>query len=392
MSIAFTPSGVSVQTLEEITAELIAGYQAIYGPDINFAPDSPDGQSIGIKAKLVADMQNAFLLLYNQQDPDFAFGQALISKIKYAGITARPATRSYADVSVVVDRYLTLDASFTVVDELGQEWILDATGGFAPGTNVTTFFSKDFGAIEADPNTINQVVTIVPGVVSVNNSGAAVPGVNEETDEELRLRRSKSVQLPSFTPLGGIFARLANTAGVTEVKVYENPTENYDADLELDPHHVWAIVEGGSIADIAESLAYSKTAGAGTKGDTAGTYVETLTGPSGAFTITHTMNFDRPDVKPLYVRLTISRKASQPVPDVALIKSTLSERAFGIGEEAFATDLYQTVYSVGKTYAVYDLEISNNGVSWTEENLFPGYDGRYDIDELNITVTEVVSS
>jgi len=86
MSIEFTPDGVSIQTLQEITDELIEGYRDIYGPDINVSPESPDGQRIGIEAKARADMQAFALDLYNQQDPDFASGQALISKMKYAVI------------------------------------------------------------------------------------------------------------------------------------------------------------------------------------------------------------------------------------------------------------------------------------------------------------------
>jgi len=96
MSIEFTESGLAVQPLAEITEELAEGYRSIYGQDINVEPESPDGQRIGIEAKARADMQAFALMLYNQQDPDFATGQVLRSKMKYAGITIRPATRSQA--------------------------------------------------------------------------------------------------------------------------------------------------------------------------------------------------------------------------------------------------------------------------------------------------------
>jgi len=66
MSLTFTPDGLTIQTFDEIYAELVAGYQAIYGTDINLDPDSPDGQRVGIEAKARLDAQAFALALYNQ--------------------------------------------------------------------------------------------------------------------------------------------------------------------------------------------------------------------------------------------------------------------------------------------------------------------------------------
>lgn len=391
MSIEFTPGGVSIQTLQEITEELIDGYKAIYGPDINVSPESPDGQRIGIEAKARADMQAFALALYNQQDPDFASGQALISKMKYAGITVRPATRSQADIDVFSNRITTLPAGFTIIDELGQEWSLSSPADIGVGTTAVTFFSSEFGAIEADADTINKVVTVVPGVLSVNNPAPATVGVEEETDEQARIRRRKSVQLPALTPLGAIISRVANVANVTDVVGYENDTKEFDPIIGTEANTFWIIVEGGSIEDIAEAIATSKTGGAGTKGAVTGIYQEEIPRPSGgSFLITHTMNFDRPSPVSIHVRLNVKRKdPAQPVP-VGTIADKLILRSYVTGERVVASELYDTVYQAGNTFIAYDLEVSLNGTYWVDTDIFPGLAGKPFIDPDNISISEVL--
>jgi len=163
----FTPDGIQVQTFQEIYDELAAGYRSIYGEDINLDPDSPDGQRVAIEAQLVLDAQSFGALEYNQRDPDFALGQSLNSIIKLSGITRRPATRSQVDVSIVTDRPLTLPEDYAVEDDLGQSWTTLNAIDIPPGETTVTLFAETFGAVEANPTTVVNPVTVVIGVLSV---------------------------------------------------------------------------------------------------------------------------------------------------------------------------------------------------------------------------------
>jgi hypothetical protein len=151
---AFTFEGLDIRTLTEINQELIDGYKAIYGNDINLEASTPDGQRVGIEAKAIADIEEFLLNLYNQMDSDLAFGEWLNKLIKFAGIQRKPATRSTVEMEIVTDRILTLPANYTLEDELGQEWIVTANAALVSGTNTVTFVSKVFGANNADANTI----------------------------------------------------------------------------------------------------------------------------------------------------------------------------------------------------------------------------------------------
>ena len=389
----FTPDGIQVQTFQEIYDELAAGYRSIYGEDINLDPDSPDGQRVAIEAQLVLDAQSFGALEYNQRDPDFALGQSLNSIIKLSGITRRPATRSQVDVEVTTDRPLTLPPDYAVEDDLGQAWTTLNTIDIPPGETTVTLFAEDFGAVEADTATVVNPVTVVIGVLSVTNPLAAVVGIDEETDQELRIRRNRSLETPQSSSTGRMFTALANLPNVTDVAVYENDTDITDADG-IPAHSLWVVVEGCAVSGIVETMVKNKTGGKGMVGAVTGTFTESVLRPDGStFTIVHDMTFDRPSLVPVWVRLTATRKdAADPVDD-ALIAQEIAKRVFVIGENLLANDLYRLVFNAGDNFIPTVLEVSiDEGSSWTDGSVLTAPNEKFTLDAIDVTVSEVIPS
>lgn len=391
MTLAFTPDGVEIDTLAEIVEELEARYKAIYGPDINTDQDSPDGQRIGIEAKARADVQAFALALYNSFDPDFATGQRFRSIIKLAGITLRPATRSSWDIEVTTDRPVTLTEGYTIEDDVNQQWFVPADVSIPPGTTTVTFLASNFGAVTGLTGAALTQATVVLGVTSLTATVDATVGAEEETVVEARQRRRRSVRNPAYSTTGSLFARLANTAGVTDVQVYENDTKTDDPVTGIDANTIWCIVEGGTQSDIAETMAKNKTGGTGMRGAVEQLYTETRTRPDGStFTVPHLMRFDRPTLTPIYVNVTATRKnASDPV-DTVLIAQRLAATRFLIGENAVASELYDVAYGDDDpNFVLTDLEISDDDVTFTDGRLASALDGKYTIAASDVTVTEV---
>lgn len=387
----FTPDGIQVQTFQEIYDELAAGYRVIYGDDINLDLNSPDGQRVAIEAQLVLDAQSFGALEYNQRDPDFALGQSLNSIIKLSGITRRPATRSQVDVTVVTDRPLTLPIDYAVEDDLGQSWSTLAVRPLSAGTTTVTLFALAFGATAADSGTIVNPVTVVIGITSVTNPASATVGIDEETDQELRVRRNRSLETSQSSSTGRMFTALANLPNVTDVAVYENDTDTTDSDS-IPAHSLFVVVEGGAVADIVETMTKNKTGGKGMVGSVTGTFSEVFTRPNGTtFTIVNTMTFDRPTDVPLLVRLNATFvDASQPIDDVR-IQQEIAKQVFGIGDNLKAGQLYILAFNAGKNFIPTDLEISRDGGStYTAGQLLAGLDEKFSIAIDDVTVTEVV--
>jgi uncharacterized phage protein gp47/JayE len=385
----FTNTGIVVQTYQEIYDELVAGYQAIYGVDINVAPDSPDGQRIGIEAQARLDLQTFALALYNAFDPDIAAGLSLNRIIKLAGITRRAATRSQVDVSVTTDRALTLPDDYTVQDDLGQSWItLEEVVIASATTQTVTLFAQEFGALEADPATVTQPVTVVLGVTAVTNAAAATVGVDEETDQELRERRNLSLETPTSSGTGRMFTALGSVANVTDVAVYENDTTATDS-RGIPAHSLWVVIEGGSVDDIVETMAKNKTGGTGTFGDEEGDWTETVVRPDGTdFEIVHEMKFDRPTEIAVSVRLNVEKKTPSSVIDSDLIKQKIAARRYSIGENMLAGDLYASVLQAGTGFVPSVLEI-DRGDGWVDDWVEADPDEKFTIAVGDITVTDI---
>ncbi|MDR0454707.1 MAG: baseplate J/gp47 family protein [Deferribacteraceae bacterium] len=385
-------TGIQIQTFQEIYDELAGALKEIYGADINLEQSTPDGQRIGIEAKLMLDLQAALAALYNELDPDFAAGQALNRLIKLCGIRRKPAARSSVDVTITAQYNLTLPINYTVQDINGKNWVTASEYTLTQGINAVTMHSEEWGNIDAGANTINKPVTVILGVQSVTNPEPAIPGANEETDQQLRLRRNRSLENAAYSSTGSLYAKLYNISGVTKLKIYENSADIYNDTLSLNPHSLWIIIEGGDISDIGEIIAKNKTAGTGLKGGMTATFTENIYKPDGTmFYMVHTMSFDRPVLTQLYIRVIIKRKLiNYPVDTEAIKESIERENDFDIAENAVVTSLYAAIYKAGNTFIASELQISRDGVNWSGEFIEAGAWERFVVSYENIEITEII--
>jgi uncharacterized phage protein gp47/JayE len=384
----FTQDGIVIQNFADVFAELVAKYQAIYGSSIDLDQNTPDGQKLGIEAKLSADVQAFALALYNGFDPDFALGNDLIRIAKICGINKKPSTPSVVGMEIVTDQDLTLPAGFTVQDTQMQNWYTLSDQAMLTGSNSVTMYAQNWGLQEALADTITNIITIVLGVVSATNPLDAVAGQNEETDEQFRLRRNMSLRNPSYSTTGGLYAKLANLAGVTDLQVYENDQDTYDPDYDLVGHSLWIVIQGGDNEQIAQTTSVNKTGGTGLKGSTTGTWIETFRRPDGTtFEVIHNIKFDRPLVTDLFIRLTVARKYPSQAIDTALIKQKVAKKTYQIGQDAQANELYSYVYQAGTNFIATALEISIDNMTWTDGDIEAGYGEVLYIDQANITIT-----
>jgi uncharacterized phage protein gp47/JayE len=295
------------------------------------------------------------------------------------------------DVAVVTDRPLTLPIDYTVEDDLGQSWSTLAVRTLIAGTTTVTVFAVNFGAIAADPDTIVNPVTVVIGVQSVTNPASATVGVDEETDQELRVRRNRSLETPQSSSVGRMFTALASLPNVTDVAVYENDTATTDSDG-IPAHSLWVVVEGGSVAAIVETMTKNKTGGKGMVGSVTGTFSEPVTRPNGAtFTIVHSMTFDRPVDVPVLVRLDATFvDVSLPIGDER-IRQEIATKQFGTGDSLKASSLYVLAFNSGENFIPTNLEISRDaGASWTGGQLIANLNEKFSIAPGDVAVTEVI--
>jgi len=134
-----------------------------------------------------------------------------------------------------------------------------------------------------------------------------------------------------------------------------------------------------------------KGGGTGTKGNITGRYVESLVRPDGSvLQIAHDLELDRPIYKPLFIKLTAKRKSASDPVDTDSLKEALASRVMHIGESIDANEFYADGYGTSRVnYVLTDLEISDDGASFTDGELLPGFQGKFTLDVENISINEV---
>lgn len=319
-------NGLTLATRAELLANFTAGYQAIYGSDINLGSDTPDGQAITLFMQSVLDLQDLLNTIYNSFDPDNAVGVTLDQRVAINGIQRQAGTYTVTPITIVTSQSVNLfgldqtaELPYTVSDNAGNLWVLQVTQlGVAAGTNAFNFQAATPGAQLTVPNTITIQVTIVLGVTSVNNPTTYTTlGINEESDAALKLRRQKSVSLGSQGYLQGLLGALENIEGVTSANVYENVTGSTDVDS-IPGHSIWCILAGsGAAADIAQAIYQKRNAGCGMKH---GAESYDITQVDGTI---FTVYWDDVVAVNLFINFTATSINGTASPNIALIKSTL---------------------------------------------------------------------
>ncbi|HDL6903181.1 TPA: baseplate J/gp47 family protein [Yersinia enterocolitica] len=391
MALQFDNNGLQTDTFRDLFQTLSDSYKGIYGQDIDLDQESPDGQRVALEAQARTDIEAAIQWLYSQMDPDFNTGdmQQIIAKLH--GLYLRPGSRSQRDLNVVTDRPVFLYSGYKIRDQSNQVWFVRQNVTIPAGTTTVTFFAQDFGKVTGLITDTFTQLTPELGVLSITSDVVAVVGRDEETPEEFRQRRNRSLENPATGSTGAIFAKVAQLAGVTDLNIGENDTKVDNPATGIPANSIWLVVEGGAVSDIVEVIVKQKGGGTGVKGEVTGRYIETLVRPDGStLSIAHDMQFDRPVYIPLHINLTARRKAVNDPVDVETLKQVLAGRVMHIGEDIDANELYADGYGSARVnYVLTNMKISADGITFTDAELSPGFQGKFTLDVANIVVDEV---
>ena len=392
MSDSFDANGLQTATAPELLQDLETAFRAIYGDDVLLDSSTPDGQWLNILVQKGVDVRGLLMQLYNSFNPNNAQGSVLDQRCAINNVFRKSGTFTTVNVNVSTDRSLTLEGvdeeynnpeatGFTIQDNEGNRFVLVNTQTVSAGTTSLLFRSETLGNVVVLPDTLTTPVTIVLGVLSVNNPTAATAiGTDEESDQDLRIRRRQSVAISSFGYLNGLQAALLQLDGVSDAKVYENYTSSTDANG-TPPHCVWVVMDGGSTEEIANTIYDKKSVGCDMRGD-----IEyTITTPA---LTQFVAKWDEASVSSLYIKFSIQPQVAGITFDEDAIKEYItSHLSFKIGEAAdtatITTLAQEAIDSVGSQGYAINVLISDDNNTWVEY-LAPVVATIYSIDEITI--------
>lgn len=362
---ALTALGLQLATREEWIDFFTQAWEKIYGSDVNLESDTPDGQMMNIMVQVILDLQDLVASVYNGFDPDSAVGNVLSQRVTINGIQRQAGTYTITPITIVVSQSVNLygldqedQDVYTIEDNEGNRWeLMETQLGVNAGTHVFDFRAAVPGEQLTIPNTITVPVTVVIGVVSVNNpTSYTTLGINEETDAQLRLRRQRSVSLASQGYLPGLLAALENINGVTSAFVYENTTDITDGDG-IPGHSIWVIVAGtGSDEEIAQAIYTKRNAGCGMFGSQSYTVTQVDGSP-------FIVNWDNVLTKNLFIKFDVSSIDGVLQPNIQAIRDGLSEDFIpGVNETVNINSLATMVQAIDSNTLV-----TNAGFSTCDE-------------------------
>ncbi|EDQ1698057.1 hypothetical protein GP195_005012 [Salmonella enterica] len=387
LSATVTAEGISAPDYQTILDTLTSYFQQIYGSDAYLEPDSKDGQMVALVALAVHDANNTAIAVYNCFSPATGYGAALTSNVKINGIARKGATNSTVDLLLTGTAGTTI-TNGTVKDTNNVIWRLPASVVIGVDGAVTvTAICSNSGAVAALAGTITTINTPTRGWTSVTNPAAATVGAPAETDAELRIRQGQSVAIPSITPFEGVDGAIANIAGVTRYKLYENDTGKTDGNG-LPPHSISAIVDGGDVTEIARTIRGNKGQGVRTWGKTSVTVPDRYGNP-------HIISFSRPTDVPVYGKITLKVFAGYTSQIGVQIQQAVADyiNSLMIGDPVLLSRIYSPanlgVVSGGNAryYDIQELLIGKSPETVAAANINIAYDESASCKPENIIIT-----
>ena len=326
-----TTAGIEAKSLSDYVTELQEQFRNVFGADINFSPETPQAQIIGVLAPFFAEADELAVHIAAGMNRAQAKGLQIDD---YGTLFALPritGERSTVTATLTGVSGTIIPAGTRVRTSAGAIFASTVRATIpAAGTVDVLFRSVDIGPMVAAAGTLTMMVDVIAGWSSVTNAAAAAVGRAQETDAEYRHRYEGEITVHAVSAIEAIRARILAVDGVAACQVYDNAT---GADVTrqvivIEARSMLAIVSGGASADIAEAIFDAKPLGVPMTGNVTADVDDPV---SGATTV---IRFRRVDDIPVTVTATTTAGAGFPSNGLSLMRDNLVRWFAGTWEPA----------------------------------------------------------
>ncbi len=354
-------SGFDRKRLVDIITDIEDRLKAspLFGPNIDLDPESGFGQIIGVFADPVNNEWEGQENTYNAMYPSTAQKVQLSNVVQFNGLNRKEESFStIADVvlSGVSSTPIPIGSQVSV-DLVGTAFKTDSAVVIGVGGTVLV----DVTAIEAGPKvadigTLTVIDTPVFGWTGVSNTNVAIPGEFEETDPDLRIRRSSSVSASGQNLVDSLYGQLLNLDSVVDVVVLDNKTEVTDADG-IPPHNFLSVILGGDADEIAATIWNNNPQGILSYGNA----TTSITDSQG---FSQDMNYSRPSAVPIYFIVNLTVDGNYPIDGDDQIKAAIVDYGtsnFFISDDVIYNQFFTPINTIpGITTAEFFIGIASS--------------------------------
>lgn len=234
----------------------------------NLEPSTPDGLKAAHDAEIFGNLDEVAQRAYNSKDRSKARGVELDDIGALIGSRRSLGTPSTVQLTLEgVPGTQILSGDLVDSGNNTPQWAINSNVVISSEGNVNVNATAQVnGAIEANVNTINRIVTTRGGWQSVTNPAVAVSGTAKQNDSSYRIEQSLSVGRPGNNQIDNLLGEILAVDGVRRAKVYENDTNSatvhpVDNPFGLPANSVTPIIDGGTNADVAFAIYIKKNPG-----------------------------------------------------------------------------------------------------------------------------------
>lgn len=254
--IALTSAGLEVAEFVQIRDAVIARYKNVYGSDIDLSTASADGVFVNDICIIINNILQTMKTMYSNLDVNSASGVYLDNLCKLSNVRRKFATKSTASLLVTnlnanemtfadIDNNDSQLSRLTFVDKARTEWVyegkLTLEGG---GSTIVDVTCVEDGPVEAPAGWIVQ--TMLVSELKVQQDNDAIVGETQETDQQLRKRRSQSSGSDGVAVLESLVGALLENVGIKDVRIYNNNSLNEQVTAKdgtvIDAHCIYVIL------------------------------------------------------------------------------------------------------------------------------------------------------
>ena len=253
---------------DDILSEYQSLFKTIFG-DINTEPSTPQGQII----TSLTQIDLATISYLENLANAFFFGGSGDFLDKWAWnlyrVTRKQGTPSSVLIKITGRPNTDIPSDFTISDG-SENYIIEAPTRIGENGEVIAKFNNiAINDFVAKANTITQIVTNIDGVERVNNENNATQAIFRETDAELFNRCLYFGSTATNSSFRSILANVAQVKGVNRIAGAENVANQNKIinGVELTPHSICIVVDGGEAQEIAEAIQRSRATGCDMVGD-----------------------------------------------------------------------------------------------------------------------------
>ena len=386
-----TDRGYIVPTTAEVNAGVWEMLKGAFGSNISTVQGTPQYQLATSLTAIITDRNNKIVELSNQYDPRYADGiyQDAIGELYF--MQRKLATHSVAHVTFTGLNGVVIPQGFLLQDVAGNIW--ETTGHYNIGNTGTVTgqaLAQKAGAIEANVNSINIIISALSGLDSVTNEDSASVGYAEEDRADFEVRRQESVaingKMTDDATRGAVFA----VPDVVDCYVASNPTDatvtKGDTNYPLIRNSIVVSVVGGQDEAVAKQALIKAGTGCSFNGNTDVTvYDDSYESDPPSYDI----KILRPDFVDVYFQVTVMDITKVTLQDQTNIKNSILERtSTGDLRVRIGKTVLPSAYMCGLPSGIVSIKASFDNSTWLDK-LPIGIDQYPSIDQFRISIVGV---